>query len=243
MNTYMVGSGYAPFEGACWFSRLWIDNVMKQSGVTSLTILSVGGERPDVPEMRGLNVIRLENNLGHVHQLIGKQFPAKPHAFCGWSASVLALALIAYNDEKDFVYVEQDCLLFGECIEQMYQELGNSMMIFGRKMQGPPWMPCAQSLFLIRHEWIPAFVHYYLGMGDDRGEHRLPEHKFMALLQRHQKAVRQFSFGYDRERPFNINDSVWYAQKFTSEELKSLRAHGLISFDGLPDAPLLSSQA
>ena len=85
----------------------------------------------------------------------------------GWSASVLALAMVAYNDEADFLYTEADCLAFGPWVAQMYTDLGDGDIVFGGPMKSEPWMPRAQSLFLVRHKAIPLFVAKYLTMGND----------------------------------------------------------------------------
>lgn len=171
------------------------------------------------------NTTFLSGNLGHVGDLLNG---SKPYDFCGWSSGVLALAMIAYSNESDFLYKEQDCLAFGPWVEQMYADMGDGDMVFGRKMQGPPYMPCAQSLFLVRHSFIPHFVGQYLYMGSDKIETNLPEHKFQKLEDNNPGRIRRLSFGYDRERPINFDDKVWYAQKFTHQELEELKKRKLV---------------
>src|SRR5690606_28699715 len=142
------------------------------------------------------NRINLAGNLGHVGDLI---HGAKPHKICGWGASVCALAMIAYCAELDFIYKEQDCLAFGPCVSQMYQAMGDANMVFGRRMTTKPNMPCAQSLFLIRHKFIPNFVADYLSLGDESDKANTPEAKFVKIESLHPGKVRRLSFGYDRE--------------------------------------------
>lgn len=171
------------------------------------------------------NYIDLVGNLGHVGDLLNG---SKPYEFCGWSSTVLALAMIAYSGECDLLYKEQDCLAFGPWVEQMYADMGDGDMVFGRKMNGPPWMPSAQSLFLIRHGFIPQFVSRYLAMGKDGDYANLPETKFANLEGLFPGRIRRLSFGYDRERPINFDDPVWYAQKFSPAELEELKRRNLI---------------
>jgi len=234
---YLLGSGYFTKDPANdLFLPIWRKNLFDHTRPTPtlIVIISVGGSwtkgqafgaaRP-APTV----VLPLKGNLGHIHQLIGKETPAKPHAYCGWSASVLALALIAYNAELDFVYREQDALCFGDYIGEMYRQLGNAKMIFGSyKQGGVHMMPCAQSLFLIKHDFIPEFVKLYLEMPDDRRIDFLPETKFQRLERTYAARVKRFDFGCDRARPLPFRDPVWYAQKLTPDELTDLKRRNLI---------------
>lgn len=171
------------------------------------------------------NWARLSGNLGHVGDLLhGK----KHHQFCGWSASVLALAMIAYAGELDFVYLEEDALAFGPWVTQMYSELGDGQFAFGKKMQSPPWMACSQSLFIVRHAFIPTFVKCYLMLGTDGNAENLPETKFQAIEERFPNECRRLSFTVDRERPLPYDAPVWSAQKFTPDELEELKNRKLI---------------
>jgi hypothetical protein len=152
----------------------------------------------------------------------------KPHKFNGWMGAVLALALIAYNDESDFIYIEQDCLCFGPWVNKIYEELGDHGVAFGRKHQTAPWMPCSQSLFIVRHSYIPEFVRLILSTDAQNKEGELGEHKFERMAQEHPNEWKMFSFGYDRERPFNMEDAVFYIQHVTPEELDKLKEKGLV---------------
>lgn len=242
----MLGAGYFEYSAAArWFSRLWAKNVERNPVVIDhVAIISVGGKPPmvarslDFDERTKLTVIDMSGNLGHVHQLLpGKHPIQKPHDFGGWSAGVLALALLAYNDEADLVFQEQDCLTFGPVIETMYNELGDGGMIYGKnKLMG-----AAQSLFLVRHHFIPIFVMKYLRCGPDRNVNILPEAKFQRLKEQFPGDVKQFSFPFDRDRPLDFGQPVWYGQKYTRAELLAMRALGLVEFNGEPPAGLFTS--
>lgn len=171
------------------------------------------------------NLLQLEGNLGHVGDLLNG---TKKHELCGWSGAVLALAMIAYCNETDLIYKEQDCLAFGPWVDQMYADLGDKGMVFGRKMINAPYMPCAQSLFLIRHRFIPEFVKRYIELGPENSQDNLPEHKFAKLEAAHPQHYARLSFGYDRERPINFDDKVFYAQKLSRNELEELKRRNLI---------------
>jgi len=176
--------------------------------------------------------VELAGNCGHLHQLIGKEEPAKSHELGGWSASVMTLAMMAYTAELDFIYQENDCLCFGPVIDQMYHDIGDAGMVFGAKMTSPPYMACAQSLFLVRHRFIPKFVSTYLSLGrdgeDGKQAQMTTESKFAAIERVISKSCRRLSFGVDRQRPLPIKSPVWYGQQFTDDEIQQLRKNGLI---------------
>ena len=58
----------------------------------------------------GITVIRIDNNLGHVGGHLEK---FRPHLL-GWSMSWILPAWVAYSEQRDFIYIEQDCLVFGD---------------------------------------------------------------------------------------------------------------------------------
>jgi len=228
---FLIGSNYFARPDsvqAPWFFKLWMRGVMPRR-----TLLLVSGENPppytdgDI-ETAHLMKIHLQGNLGAFMELINKQ---KPHRFCGWTGAILQLALSAYCDESDFIYVEQDVLMFGDCIGQMYREIGDGGVIFG----STSGQPCAQSLFLVKHSYIPDFVRLILGEGPQSEPDQLGEQIFARLEQQNPEKWKRFSFGYDRPRPLDIHDDCWYAQKFSPEELLQLRAAGMVKFDSLPE--------
>lgn len=224
---YMLGCGY--HEGSQYdyeFSRRWVRNVERFASPAPAAIVTLSTDSPPYAFVKGPAAQNLgcAHNLGHVGHLLSGE---KNNQLCGWSASFLALGMLAYNMGLDFLFQEQDCLAFGPYVERMYQDMGDGSMVFGAKMNGPPWMASAQSLVLVRHGYIPTMIRNYIDQGWDRRE-CLPEDKFAGLEAMDPGKVRRLSFGYDRERPINFDDPAWYAQKFTGEELKELHRRGLL---------------
>jgi hypothetical protein len=225
---YILGSGYYKDPA---FAALWWENVDRFAipKPDRIVIMCVG-DNP-LPYVReGLSEIDLKGNLGHIHALL----TGKDRTLCGWSASVLALAMIAYCNESDLIYKESDCLAFGGWVGQMYEDMGDGDMVFGGKQASPPYMPCSQSLFLVRHKFIPDFIMEYLKLGDERRLNadgkadNLPEDKFSKLRETFPEKIRTLTFGVDRERPLPLGHYVWYGQQFTPEEMESMRTTGLI---------------
>lgn len=213
------------------FAAIWAENVGKAMPRPSrVVVISEGGSRrPSVGW--GTDVVRLTGDCGHCDQLVKGE---RDNEFSGWSASMCALAMLAYTDMADFVYFEEDCLAFGDWVGQLYRDLGDGDLAFGAKMRGAPWMPAAQSLFIVRHRFIPMFVSTYLGLGGERDASNLGEHKFVKLEQRFgPKRVRRLTFGVDRERPIPWGAKVFYAQQWTAAELAEARRQGLISCNSI----------
>ena len=226
---FIIGSG---FTGRDEFSNLWLKNSEEWGNPVPSRIIIIGVDEKWFPNTRGnLEAVCLNGNLGHV----GKLLNGKDREFCGWSAAMLSLAMMAYADESDFIYKEEDCLAFGPWIRRMYVDIGKADLVFGKKMESEPWMECAQSLFLVRHKFIPEFVSEYLRLGSDKhldengNADCLPERKFVKIEEKFgEKRVKRLSFGCDRERPIPYDDAVFYAQKLTDDELEELRKRKLI---------------
>ena len=104
----------------------------------------------------------------------------------------------------------------------MYLDLGEGDMVFGGKMETAPYLPCEQSLVLIRHGFLLEFVRQYLSFRSDA--EMLPEVKFAHI----QGDIRHLSFGVDRQRPIPWHDPVWYVQQLTADELAEAKRRGLL---------------
>jgi hypothetical protein len=158
--------------------------------------------------------INLRGNLGHVGDLLSG---AKAHQLCGWSAGFLTLAMQAYMNETDFLYVEQDVIVKGDVHAQAVEDLGDGKWIFGKAHETAPYMPCGQSLVYVRHEYILPLVALYIGAGDDGKPDNLPEQKFCDIEALQPDNARRLSFGFDREKP-DFNQPIWYAQHLSPED-------------------------
>lgn len=217
---YTIGSGFHCRPGQTFdkFYPTWWDNTQKYANPKKVVILASGGNAPQ--KMPG-SWIKLTGDLGHVHDLNNHR---KPYHWCGWSMAFITTALIAYANETDFIWKEQDVLAFGPWVERMYAEIGDAGMIFGKARV----MPAVQSLVLCKHWFIPEFVRVFLGSGSEQDKQNEGEQKFARLEKQHPKWFARYSFGYDRDRPFNMKDSVFYLQHVSAKETKMLVDAGLL---------------
>lgn len=222
---FLLGSSF--FDGGKperqAMAQHWINNVARMD-VKPNKIVVIGEGGAKIPALWG-DVIRLTGDLGHVHQHLDGG-PKSHHDFTGWSASVLALAMLAYIDEADFIYRESDCLAFGPWVTRMYRDCGDHGWVFGPKMTSAPWMACAQSLFLVKHATIPQFIRTFLLHGNENERNRIGETRFVKMET--VMPAGRLSFGVDRMRPIPWDDEVWYFQQPTAAELAEAKSRNLI---------------
>jgi len=221
-HRYIIGAGYHEREGRGdrEFFRTWLDNTYDHANPVNVIVLADSGLHPR-RSGDAVTVLQVSGNLGYHLDLIEGR---KKHHFAGGPAMVMALAMIAYCDESDFIYKEQDCLWFGDCVGRMYAEIGDAGLICGRCEQ----FPVTNSLFLVKHAYIPEFVRLYLGTAPEHDEDQLCERKFERFVKELPTQWKTFSFGYDRDRPFNVKDPEFYIQQVTPGEMEVLKAAGLI---------------
>ncbi len=229
-KNYICVSGFHRPEG--WKGRdpffpIWIANLCKMTPLPQqLIIIADSGARPPMDDLPAappfpVTIIPLVGNLGNCHMTLNK---IKTHKFGGWNGAVLSGALLAYANETDMIFVEEDMLQFGDCVGKMYEEIGDGGIIFG----STAGQPCAQSLFLLKHAYIPAFVRLILNRGSQDTQEELGEHQFAAIEKEYPTVWKRFSFGFDRTRPIRYDDPVYYVQHLTHEELAELKKRNLI---------------
>lgn len=224
---YLLGSGYVDNGGnRVDFARIWIDNIERYARPSPSRIVAISANGAQLPFTRNnLDEIHLSGDLGSCGALLNG---SKKHHFNGWMGTVLALALIAYCDESDLIYLEQDALAFGEWVERLYADIGEAGVLFGNYKH----QACAQSLFMVRHSYIPTFVRLILGGPPQNTAGQLGERVFANLEAQNPKDWKRFTWGFDRDRPeqgfSECKGHVWYVQQLTQSEMNELKVCGLI---------------
>ena len=154
---YLIGSGY--FNNHCAaipaqeMAVAWLACIRKHANPPPrrIVVVTAGGH---APEIEGADVIKCSGNIGNLSHKVAGQ---KNHAFAGWMPPVMITTMIAYNEELDYVFQEQDCLAFGPYVERMYADMGDGQMAIGRPL-AQMGQPATQSLFVVRHAYIWQFV-------------------------------------------------------------------------------------
>lgn len=215
------------------FHELWYQSVDRFADPCKILIVdSAAPVRPPahVADPR-VEIVRLDENYGHATACTAR--------FCGYTRSCLMGVAYAWLCDADyFVYVEQDCLLYGEgLIEYAIERMTHDYMFGGG--EGTP-QPIQQSLFIIRR---PAFGRFLNGLDRIRASDRevSPEVKFARLawdcvparigpirlprLQRRWWKLTgglwrdRLPYGYGRVRPIEWNRPRFYFQHGSREEV------------------------
>lgn len=207
---YMIGSGFHghPGDGRAEFFPLWLSNTKRYASPVKILVLSDSDS--NLPPDNGFESVRMQGDLGFCGSLLSGE---KDHQFAGGPAVLMALAALAYVNETDLIYKEQDCLWVGDVVGRMYREIGNGGIIFGAQKG----MPCENCLFLMRHWFIPEFLTTYASSARETRPENICEAKFAGWAKT-KTAWRYHSIPGGRDRPLP-DTAEWYAQKFTAEEL------------------------
>lgn len=220
--SYVVCSAFYSKEDDIFKHQLfqeWYNNTIKYTNPDKIFIVNHGCKKPTI-ETNNVCWIDLNYNLGHMGDLMSG---VKKHKYSGWAMSVLIGALLAYSNNCDMFYKEQDCLAFGNWIDRIYETSINKNMMFGKCISTP--FKVEQSLFFIRNNFICQFVKEFLEIdgGDDKV---LTEEKFLKIENNHKDTISRFNFGYGRDRPYSVTDSVFYIQQIKDFEINNLKVCG-----------------
>lgn len=231
---FLLGSGYInskyhPIPSRTLF-RMWLDTIYRWANPEPQRIILVtsAGSDPRPEDWREHATSRLWPEIIHCRGDIGNLAAGTmKYDYSGWMPPVVLTAMLAYNDELDFIHQEQDCFAFGSYIQQLYSDCGDAGMVIGRPLK-QMGMPATQSLFLVRHRYIPTFIRDYLALGGDDNQTNKGEYKFARLRQNNPHEVAVASFGQDRDRPIAWDDPVIAVQQCSKAELDEAKRRGLI---------------
>jgi hypothetical protein len=223
-RNYIGISGYIGGDpGRDEFAKIWLKNLDQNPDFNpqKIVVLCSRGERP--PIHCGItDFIVCKGDLGHINH------PSHRHQVEGWPVALMTGLLVAYNNESDAIWIEQDCLPFGPFVSQMYSEIRDGV---GVLMGSVSIESCAQALMLVRHWMIPELVHGFMGKKIGN-KHIHGEDAFSQMEKEMNGKFQRFSFGYDRDRPpegfASMKDSVWYLQQISFDEVRQLRELGFL---------------
>lgn len=213
------------------FFDLWSYFVKKYINPDLISIIDVDSPAsPDFSQFDNLTPIQLDRNYGTPSDLKAGRIKTK---HCGWSRTVfLSTAYAMACDADVFLYVEQDCLVFGEdFLKRVVPESGD-VVLMGR----PPTMGNSfsgsgeivkiakmpqNSLIVARGAGIQALFNSLIDGDYTDGEHPV-EGRMMRNLRG--KGLDYLEIPYGRDRPIDFKEPVFYAQDWTKAELNELLA-------------------
>ena len=219
MNPIFIGTGfYSSAEDhprKLDFFKTWLlNNPSFPTVVIDNSALGLGPEPSFAAYGADLRIIRVRKNLGHMSA------PLVPSRLLGGTLSWILPALVAYSENCDYIYKEQDCLAFGNWIPEVRQGRAS----FGNHAT----MDCEQSLVYIARDFIPDFLAAYMAIPESDAQ-VLGETKYKLIEAQFPGQIARHALQPGRGRPLPLDfRGPWTAQQFTAAELAALKAAGWV---------------
>jgi len=187
------------------FFNLWFEYISKFTTPEYVFITDARSPAvPGIPKNNNFDIIwyRRKDNLGHAR---------------GWNDGVIQGAEFAHQKNCDYVYVEQDCLVYGKGWVEKCMYGMDKPVLLGEG--GPGNWPIQQCLIVVKNYFIPTFVKL-IGetLKDEAGKDIAQEYMYSRRLEGHYEFI---PFVGGRHRP--LADDYWYAQHIKPEELKKMK--------------------
>lgn len=221
MNPLII-TGFCATKDNYEFRRSFFDLWLKNTGDSDIVVIDNNEVTPLAVDNPRVRVIRINHNLGSIESHIGK---FRPHLL-GFSAGWIIGAMIAYSENRDMLYKEQDCLWFGPALQEIVRRAESTDMLvqMGYAVSAPARVECC--LFWVRHGFITEFIVKYMEQSQGDGV-KTPEEKFNHIAGSDNR-IAPLGFGVGRDRPLPSDHPVWYAQKITADEVEDLKRRGLL---------------
>lgn len=247
-KSYVIGSGWWCGENKerltfgdekirnSSFHKIWYQSIKKFSNPEKIFIVDSNSPiKPDIIS-DDIEFISLNTNSGHSTNMQSGAI------YCGWTASsILSMQYALHCDCDYFVYVEQDCLLYGEgIVERQIKRMEDNdwKYIFGDGKDS--YQPLQVSFFIIRKDFIPELlskffsirhldskvspelklsiaVNHYLSLMPNF----LLNYKLIRSILSRIKVSNFMDCGFGRDRPIDFENEFFYFQQGSEEEIKA----------------------
>lgn len=214
MRKYIIGTGYYLGHGEeSEFFDIWYKNTYTYSSPQEVYIVN---SHSYCKNKKGI-WIDLTENPGHSTQ------PNRTSIYDGATLSIVIPAMIAYACGCDFIHKEQDCLCFGDWVEQLYKdcEEQNVEMVLDHHVDDK-FLNYEIALFLIKNSFIPIFLTYLFNSYHNNPDRNIcTEHRIGKIAEEYKEQVGFMTMGYGRGKNPNFNDKAWYVQHVGYHEYES----------------------
>ena len=142
--------------------------------------------------------------------------PPDGHHNRDYQASYLAGAMYAYLNECDFIYIEQDCLVYN--LGEALKEAQGSLITYAKAgVQG--W--AETSFTYISWKYIPEFIKRCQSVDWCFWTHGQDVSPFAEAVWESlfKNDANYWTFGYGRRKPIDFTKDIFYAQQITDKEL------------------------
>lgn len=203
-----------------FFAR-WLDQVQACLAPERIHITdSASPLKPAERNQPRLVWTELDRNYGHANDIRTGRVDAK---YCGFTLSVFLGAAYAMACNADYyVYVEQDCLIFGDHFLDRAIADNPGRILVGRPTEngvglngGRAAPMLQQSLMIVPRARMLEFMNGLLA-GDESDGEVSPEIK----MTRHMPNLGFLGIPFGRSRPIDFSAPAFYAQHLTAEELE-----------------------
>ena len=138
------------------------------------------------------------------------------HAHDAYASHIMG-AQYALLNGCDYVFIEQDCLVYGldKAIEWAQNQTAGIVYGFGEYSLFPGWSE--ESFTFVSNEFLPTFIARMNRRRIFETTNSAPEKIFHSLFK---DLAEYWPFGYGRKRPIDFDQEVFYAQQITDDELE-----------------------
>ena len=137
-----------------------------------------------------------------------------------WSSSITMGALYAFENDMDFLYIEQDCMV--KNIPGVLEFAQDKPMCYGYGQYSYARGWAEASLVWIRNDFLPVFVARMV----ETNFNAIPDAEKKAEVYFHEMFGNTFTawpFGYGRKRPIDWTQPTFYAQQLTDQEIREFQ--------------------
>ncbi len=216
-HDWTIGS---PIPQSVSFFKLWYRQVMQCLNPHSIVVTdSAAPEKPDYRSLTNIHWIELDRNYGQPNDIRVGRIQAK---YSGFTRAVFNGAMYALCCEADFyVFVEQDCLLYGDDLLNRAVADSNDDILLGRPTEKGKGLkdsmaaPMLQnSLVIVRRAGLERFIDAILGAPWTDGEISPEE-----TMRRRMPPYGLIGIPFGRSRPIDFKEPNFYVHHLDDNEL------------------------
>jgi len=216
-HDWTIGS---PVAQSVSFFKLWYQQVMQCLNPLCIVVTdSAAPEKPDHRLFTNIRWIELDRNYGHANVLRAGRIRTK---YSGFTRAVVNGAMYALCCDADFyVFVEQDCLLYGDDLLNRAVADGNDDILLGRPTEGgkglnrPVAAPMLQNaLIIVRRTGLERFIGAILGAPWTDGEVSPEE-----TMRQRMPPYGLIGIPFGRSRPIDFKEPNFYVHHLNDNEL------------------------
>lgn len=203
------------------FSDYWLSSILNQS-IQPKKICILDANSPDKMSDNVYN-----NNLVEVSYQIKNFghgiFASKKNILCGWARSVLHGAMQAYINNLDFVYIEQDLLLFGkDFLKNIFIKMDNEKKKICYMDGDETPQKIQQSLIIVKHDYLHIYLSNLLS---DEDHSQSEEEKHFKIINNKYLLYSPYRGGRQRK---NLNKNFFCLQHLSDDEINYYLKKGYI---------------